>query len=145
LFADRDENFRATSKVVVDKLWELLESKPVLDKFEAAMLLLGKAAINRGEHPGQDVAALVRLRNGIAHFKPEWDGEQTSHESLSKLLKGRFAESPYFPNDGMFPRRWITHAATSWAVTSATSFVLVFEKQAGLKGKLDSCVNQLSP
>ena len=31
---------------------------------------------------------LIKLRNGIVHFKPEWDDEAAEHEKLSKQLEG---------------------------------------------------------
>lgn len=146
LFADREQNFTDTSSAIVDKLWELTEAKPLLDKFDVALTLLGKPPVPRGVRPAQDVAVLVRLRNAITHFKPEWFDEQAAHEDLSKLLRERFDGSPFLnPTERLFPRRWMTHAGTRWAVETAVSFITEFEKQAGLKPKLDGWGDCLKP
>lgn len=62
LFIDHQFNFPELSPPVVEKLWELYEQKPVLDKFEFALLLKSAAPIEHGTNPYQDVTA----RNKIA-------------------------------------------------------------------------------
>src|SRR5437667_6967447 len=62
LFVDRSEHFPDLRPEVADKLWELFEQKPTLEKFDMALLLKKKPVLDRGSRPTQDVAALVALR-----------------------------------------------------------------------------------
>jgi hypothetical protein len=52
--------------------------------------------MDRGIQPGQDTETLIRLRNAIVHFKPEWDEGQGTHGPVSNALEGRFAGNEYF-------------------------------------------------
>lgn len=127
LFADRGKGF----------LPVLDERQRLLDKFDSLLALRGVAKMNRGERPVQDVADLIDLRNEITHFKPEWSDEQVGHAELSTRLERRFKGSPFYTgNDGMFPTRWMTHAATKWAVESCVSFLTDFEARSGLKAMM---------
>lgn len=137
LFVDRSEHFPELSANIADKLWELFEQKPLLEKFDMALLLKQRPLLNRGVAPTQDVVALIALRNGLTHFKPEWDNEQAVHARISQQLGHRFVASAFLPNsEGVFPRRWASHGCARWAVASSFEFVREFEAQAGVPPKI---------
>jgi hypothetical protein len=137
LFVDRSEHFPELRADIADKLWELFEQKPLLEKFDMALLLKQAPLLIRGVPPAQDVAALIVLRNGLTHFKPEWDNEQTVHARISQQLEKRFLASAFLPNsEAVFPRRWSSHGCTRWAVASVFAFVKDFEAQAGVPPKI---------
>ena len=83
LFADRAKYMASVQAEIADRLWELSEQRSILDKFDSALVALGSPQLDRGIRPTQDVVALVRLRNGLVHFKPEWDDERRAHATLS--------------------------------------------------------------
>ena len=144
VFADRAQNFLRTHPTIADTLWDLSESEPVLNKFDVIAALLEVAKADRGSRPTQDVAAIIRLRNAITHFKPEWDDEEASHATLSDLLANRFDGTPFLnPNERMFPRRWMSHAGTRWAVESCLSFLTEFEARTTLKPKVQGFASQV--
>ena len=117
-------------------LWETYEQKPILEKFEFALLLLRKPKMDRGARPFQDIEVLVDLRNALTHFKPEWIEEPDKHAKISAKLVSEIEGSPFLPTSGLlFPRRWAGHSCTSWAVSSAIAFAEDFECQAGLPTK----------
>jgi hypothetical protein len=125
LFVDRSQHFHDLRPEVLDKMWELLEQKPVLDKFDMARLLLDKPPADRGARPAQDIAALVLLRNGLTHFKPEWDNEQTVHTKIARQLQNRFSGTPFLPaTESLFPRRWASYGCAKWAVLSCVNFLV---------------------
>ena len=138
LFVDRSQNFPDLRPEVADKLWELLEQEPILEKFEMALLLKQKPSLERGLRPTQDIAALVALRNGLTHFKPEWSDKQVVHSRLSKQLEVRgFGSSPFLPStESIFPRRWATHGCTQWAVRSCVNFLTCFESLSEVPAKM---------
>ena len=59
LFVDRSEHFPDLRAEIADKLWELFEQKPLLEKFDMALLLKQKPLLQRGVSPTQDVVALI--------------------------------------------------------------------------------------
>jgi hypothetical protein len=71
-------------------------------------------------NPNKDIAALVALRNGLTHFKPEWDDEAKRHKELSNKLQGHFAPSPFLPDQSLFPAGGLHTAAPNgpWRVVS---------------------------
>jgi hypothetical protein len=137
LFVDRAQHFPDLRSDIADKLWELYEQKPTLEKFDMALYIKQKPPLERGSRPTQDVADLIILRNGLTHFKPEWDNEQVEHAKISKRLADRFVASPFLTDqEPIFPRRWATAGCTRWAVESAVSFLQDFEISAGLPPKI---------
>jgi hypothetical protein len=144
LFFDRAKNFPGFSSPLLDRLWETFERKSLTEKFEFALLLRSKPLMNANTSPYKDIAALVALRNGLIHFKPEWDDEATRHEDLSNLLRGRFAPSPFLSERLLFPRRWATHSCTKWAVESCLAFCEEFERLAGLDPRLNPFADRLT-
>ncbi len=58
----------------------------VTKSFELALNLKGATELDRGASSYQEVATIIRLRNGLMHFKPEWFSAQVEHANLSKLL-----------------------------------------------------------
>ncbi len=122
---------------VMAKLWELYEQKPILEKFEFALLLKSAPAFDRGGSPYQDVSTIIRLRNGLMHFKPEWFSAQEEHAKLSKLLAYRATLCPFFlKSEPLFPRGWTSHATVKWVIRSSLEFMLEFEHRAGIKPRV---------
>jgi hypothetical protein len=145
LFIDRAEHFPDLRPDVAKKLWELIERKRLLEEFDLALLLKQKPALNRDSGPTLDVAALVALRNGLTHFKPEWDDEQAAHLKLSRKLENRFAPSSFLPSgESIFPRRWATHGCTKWAVKSCIDFLTDFESRSGVPERVAKHATRLS-
>lgn len=145
LFVDRAEHFPDLRPEVADKLWELFEQKPTLEKFDMALLLKQKPLLDRGSHRIQDVAALVALRNGVTHFKPEWENEQEAHAKLSEKLANRFVPSPFLPGtESIFPLRWATHGCTQWALKCCVDFLTSFESLSGVPARVATFVARLS-
>ena len=136
LFSDRNTLFPEYSPELMDNLWETYEQKPILEKFEFALLLLRKPKMDRGAQPYQDIKVLIELRNALTHFKPEWVNEADEHAKISAKLASKIEGSPFLAApEILFPRRWAGHSCTSWAVSSAIAFAKEFERLAGLPAK----------
>ena len=71
----------------------------------------------------QNADALIKLRNAIIHFRPEWFDDQKEHEKLSKVLRGKFRASPFLPGEPLFPRAWASRAFTERALRSTVAFL----------------------
>lgn len=138
LFIDHSKVFPELRDEVMAKLWQLYEQKPPLEKYEFALLLKQGPEFDRGSSPYQDVAALIKLRNGLTHFKPEWLGEQVEHARLSAILAHRARLGPFFPlTEPLFPRGWASHDTAVWAIKSVVSFILKFEENSQICPRME--------
>jgi hypothetical protein len=135
LFSDRNPLFAEYSPELMDVLWKTYEQKPILEKFQFALLLLRKPTMDRGAGSFQDIKVLIDLRNALTHFKPEWIKEADEHAKMSAKLLPRIEGSPFRTSGLLFPKRWASHVCTSWAVNSAIAFAKDFENAAGLLPK----------
>src|SRR5262249_13578312 len=136
LFSDRAKIFSGYSPELLHDLWETYEEKPILDKFEFALLLLSKPKLDQGAGPYQDVRVLIALRNALTHFKPEWENEAEEHQKISDKLASKITGSAFFKSDArLFPRRWASHDCTIWAILSAMAFAKEFERLADFPAK----------
>lgn len=143
IFADRAKNFQHFSEGAMSAVWDAYETKPILDKFNFALLLKCDSSYDKGNLIYQDAVALIRLRNSITHFHPEWEHEQVDHKKLSQQLSGKIQKSIYFPNEGLFPRAWAGHSATVWAVQTVTAFLVDFETKGGFSKKVAKFTERL--
>jgi len=150
LFSDHDTSFLGLPTAKLKKCQKAYEQRkaykrePIMGKFDLALQLRKAGSLERGKSPAQDVKFLIRLRNALTHFKPEWFDKQQEHAKLSAQLAKRFSPSAFFPKDEpIFPRGWATHGCTAWAVKSAINFISEFESQAGLPKRLEKFKSRL--
>ena len=145
LFVDHEKNFPEMRTDIMKKLWEYFEQKPLLEKYEFALLLKKAPSPEKGQRPYQDIDALIHLRNALTHFKPEWEDDQEIHAKVSAQLKGRFNLSPFMGDvEPIFPKKWATSGCTKWAVQSSLAFINKFEELASLEHWFDQFADRLS-
>jgi len=144
LFIEMSQNFPGVRQELLEKLWSDYEGKRILEKFDLALLLRGASTRPTGVESFQSVDALVRLRNALMHFKPEW--EPARHKRLSSELRSFFKPSEFLASDpGLFPRAWASHKCTVCAVNSVLSFIEHFQDCAGLSHKMAEFSDRLKP
>ena len=122
----------------------LIDREPVLKKYSLALAIRAEKRLDFGSSAVQNADALVKLRNSVVHFRPEWFGEQQSHEKLSRLLQHRFQPSPFLPNEPLFPRSWASASFAFWAVQSSVAFIKNFYAEIGLPCPLDQFDEQIT-
>jgi hypothetical protein len=138
LFTDAAENRHtpawtgALSAGVLKQLgsmWEFVSNKPILDKYQTALVLAGKKAYDRGAAPYQDVALLIQLRNRLVHFRPESltagvPSDPTEIHPVGKRLQRKFPPNRLMEHAGnpYFPDKCLGHGAATWAVGSSLKF-----------------------
>lgn len=122
----------------------LIDREPVLKKYSLALAIRAEKRLDFGSAAVQNADALIKLRNSVVHFRPEWFGEQQSHQKLSRLLQHRFQPSPFLPNEPLFPRSWASASFAYWAVKSAVAFIKHFYVEAGLPCPLDQFDEQIA-
>ena len=116
-------SFDDESSILLRELWENVEGFPILRKYQIVLTALRKSPFETDRLPYQDADSLIRLRNSLVHYKPEWDDERGNHQKLEDRLKGKFAVSPY--GIGMhlwFPHQCLGSGCADWAVATARTF-----------------------
>lgn len=95
-----------------------------LDRWETVALLLGNQP-NRGRHEWGDAALLIRMRNGLMHFRPAWSNAEEENGKLVEAVRGRGVRlyPPYAQGNLRFPYCFITYSAAKWSVLVARQFV----------------------
>lgn len=119
----------------VAKLWPKAERKRwyVLKKYQKLLAVKGAEQYKEDNAPYAEVFALVKLRNALTHFKPEWDDAQSAHAELEKLLSGKFEESYFSCNEDAFiPHRCFGAGCGCWSVKTAIAFIQDVRVRLGL-------------
>jgi hypothetical protein len=143
VFADRGKLFTGHDQAVLTLLWDKCEMGSALDKFDLAVKIRTGAPMDRGVLAVQDFDRLFKLRNGLAHFKPEWSDEQAGHLKLSRQLEGYVSRSPWLAGEPLFPRAWATGATASWAIRTVVSFIGHFSSVCGIPNRVSKFEDRL--
>ncbi len=116
-----------------DLLASIVDRENVLSKYDVALTVRTGKRLELGQAYVQNADALIKLRNALLHFRPEWFGEQDKHKSLSKLLTYKFEPSPFLVGEGLFPRAWASASFSEWAVRTTIAFLDRFCSGADFK------------
>jgi len=137
IFIDHKKYFPEIEERILIKFWELYEQKSILDKYNFVLFIKKRGEFEKGESPYQDIDALIKLRNALVHFKPEWDDEQNIHRKVTSSLSGRFEPTKFMgEHEPLFPKRWSSSGCTKWAVESVIKFIVLFDKMADFESKI---------
>ena len=98
----------------------------VTTKYQEA-LAVKNARFDENSSPYKDVDQLVRLRNALVHYNPEWEDEDGIHQDLENNLQGEFRPNPYSsPAALWFPHQCLGAGCAEWAVDAAEQFMTEF-------------------
>jgi len=117
------------------ELWEIADGEkfPILKKYQVALTLADKQCFVKGTQPYQDADSLIKLRDSLVHYKPEWEDEAGQHQKLESRLHGKFALNPYFPTATLwFPHRCLGAGCAQWSVAAARAFSDEFCDRLGI-------------
>lgn len=126
------------------ELAEIIDREPILTKYSLALSISANKRLDLGISVTQNVDALIKLRNAVVHFRPEWFDEQDKHERLSILLQHKFKPSTFLPNELVFPRAWASHSFTVWALKTSVEFINHFHSEVGTPSVLTQFSANLS-
>ena len=86
-------------------------SYTILEKYKIALTILGQPVLDQGAEPTQSISNIVKLRNSLVHYEPEWittKSEQSSDVKVNRFegfFRGKFplnrftgADNPFFPD-----------------------------------------------
>ncbi|MFJ2668108.1 hypothetical protein ACIO14_27560 [Nocardia fluminea] len=104
----------------------------LLDKYQFALAVAGKPKMNPGTNPCQNMKRLLRLRNALVHFKPEWQAHDVAHK-VEADLKGIFPGNRLYGGAPWFPQVCLAYGCAEWACDTSISFVDTWCGEMGIK------------
>lgn len=123
-FIDFDREFWAKGGV---------EMKPILEKYQYALELLGLPLFDEAGTIYKDADALIKLRNSLVHYKPTWDPDQPRKASLTSYLAGRYQTSPFLTSrDDFTTMQSMSLGCCKWAIDTAFALIHEFDNVARL-------------
>lgn len=114
----------------------------ILEKFQMALILAHRPEMDRGAQPFQDADIVIKLRNELLHYAPEWTGVKPDRFVL--MLRNKFALSP-MEADGIGPEyldRYIGLGLAHWAFDTSLEFADAFFAKLGIQGFYQRAVPQ---
>lgn len=100
----------------------------IIEKYQIALSLCKKDKIDLGITPGQDISALIKLRNALVHYEPEWvvtknNDQLKNYQRLEKQLKYKFKLNSYTGEcNPFFPDKCLSYGCIDWAFKNIISF-----------------------
>ncbi len=126
----------------------------ILQKYQIALVLAQKQIFDPGNLPYQDVNLLVKLRNSLVHYEPEWVKSPASDDfgpddihtyAYEKKLRGKFLPNPLTGQGNPFyPDKCLGHGCAEWAVNSSVIFADAFFSRMGLLSPYDHIRDRLN-
>jgi hypothetical protein len=117
--------------------WE--ERRNVLGKYQIALAACGVQLFDEDAEPFQGTYGLVKMRNVLIHYRSEWDDELKEHQTVEKLVKGRFhLNGLAHPGSLWFPDQCLGAGCAEWAVNQAAQFVGEFCQRLGIPIRVPS-------
>ena len=94
----------------------------VLEKYDWSLAATDRAQMDRGGEPYQSARLVVKLRNDIAHYRPEQVSAAWEHPM--NALRGRFPENRLMSGSGnaWWPDHCLGAGCVAWAASSAERF-----------------------
>jgi hypothetical protein len=133
-------NLDPTTKTILADMWknDVVGKFSIIDKFQVVLAVNRKNLFDSAAPTYQAVDDLIKLRNALVHYKPEWiessqgtQDQKTAHK-FEKHLRGKFPLNPLtsFGNP-FYPDKCLSHGCAEWAVTSSLNFIDEFFSKLG--------------
>jgi hypothetical protein len=144
LFMDSDENKERLSLDLNENEVERLSSfwkrgiprtasYTILEKYQIALTILDRQPLYQGTEPCQSISMILKLRNSLVHYEPEWVTTKSNQESEIKsgkfegYFRGRFAFNRFTGADNpFFPDKCLSIGLMKWIHQNILSFSDVF-------------------
>lgn len=132
-------NIEDDSLIQIRDLWKLniprTASFKTIDKYQIMLSICKKQKINTSTRPYQDVEILIKLRNSLIHYEPEYIESKFKNPAaqlhrFEKYLHGRIELNPFSTKlDDFYPIKIISYSCCDWALNSTIQFIKDFNKQ----------------
>lgn len=96
-------------------------------KYDVVSFMLKEKCITQNKLK-EDTMYLIKLRNALVHFTPEWNNDLIKHNDLKISKKNRFEFSPFYDKDVFFiPHRCLSGSCATWSHATASDFIKMFK------------------
>lgn len=141
---DSDKNalksLSPTQMKLLGELWPEIEKLSPLRKYQVALVATGYKPMDKGQELYRSADGLMRLRNALVHFRPEWDDDLKDHRSLEQRLSQLFPVSALADRAKgrmvWFPHKCLGAGCAEWAVESTVRFSQEFVNTLGIRERL---------
>jgi hypothetical protein len=121
------------SKKVVSlaAIWPQIKGHSTLHKYQKALLTIGASKFNGKQPPWRDTEGLIKLRDALVHYKPEWDNELDIHKEIEIHLRNKFNECAFVDSNSLwFPYKCLGSGCARWSVDTIIVFMHEFCQRA---------------
>ena len=125
---DRGDPTPLTEKVSAEA-----HKEPTLNRYGLVHSAITGKHLEIGQGIGQEVRALILLRDEVTHYKTEFRDDAAVSKKLWSLLRNRFTLNPFRCGDIFFPEECVSANSGAWAVDTAREFMQSFAKATGIK------------
>jgi hypothetical protein len=126
-----------TRLALVGQLWESVERGEILSKYQIALTACGVEPLTKGTEPFQGAAVLIKMRNALTHYRPEWEDELDVHAAIEKSVRGRFPLNALSGSGSLwFPHRCLGAGCARWADSTVTRFIEEFCTKLSIPSRL---------
>lgn len=116
--------------------WPRISRVQVLQRYQLALAVADADQYNPARMPYLDADNLIRLRDALLSYDPEWDDERGRHHTLESRLQKKFAPSPLVsPRRPWFPDRCLGAGCAKWAAETVQIFTNDFYRRMALPGR----------
>ena len=116
--------------------WPRIARVQVLQRYQLALSVADADQFNPGEMPYLDADNLVRLRDAIISYEPEWDDERGNRHTLESRLQKKFPPSPLVSSRRpWWPDQCLGSGCAKWAVETVQVFTNDFYERMALPGR----------
>lgn len=117
----------------------------ILEKYNIALDMADKKTLDCSSNPYQDCSIIIKLRNSLIHYEPEWFYLPDRHgvfpdteKKLLKELKNKFQLNLIFPpGNPYYPDRILGYGCAEWCVKASIDLYLKFFEKLGIKPYYD--------
>jgi hypothetical protein len=144
-----DRNRKALGKAAeaaqsIEELWDTIEQRPVLRKFNWFLTLAGVVPMKKDTQPYMAAADLVELRNALVHYRPEWSHSMKRSPKLEARLRGKFPLNRLsMPDQFFIPYRCLGYGCAKWAVETARALLREFYSRLEVEASIDLFVEEM--
>jgi hypothetical protein len=112
----------------------------LLGKYQVALVCAGHQRMDPGDEPFQSGDVLVKLRNVLVHFKPQWHWTDDDLKFVRRLKDKitRELENRQPIGQPWFPNKALGAGCADWACESSIAFARTWHESMGLTHDFDA-------
>ena len=132
-------NIEEKSVIQIQELWNLKiprsASYRTTDKYQIILIISNKQKLDKSKSPSQDVDFLIKLRNSLIHYEPEYiesafKNTDAKLHKYQKFLENKIEINPFATTlDNFYPTKIISYSFCQWAINSVSSYIKEFENK----------------